>query len=112
MESMTTSESISIAAFKNQLDAVIEKVRNGLTILITENGNTLAELSPVMKPINQAESYAPSIRTKEEFEAKMAALDDAYAQGRLSVKDSYLANVEPVDMGPTDSSNLDAEIYR
>ena len=105
-------EFISMEEFREQLDAIVEKVRNGNRVVITENGNTLAQLVPVPNSNSQTVKLPVSVKTKDEFEARMNELDTAYAEARLSANDSYFANVELIDMGPTDSSNLDSEIYR
>jgi antitoxin (DNA-binding transcriptional repressor) of toxin-antitoxin stability system len=105
-------EKVTLSFLEKNLASVFDKVKKGKSLLVTDNGRTVARIIPEQETEDSERILANIVTSKEEFEARMAELDKAYAEGRLSVNDSYLANVEPVDMGPTDSSNLDAEIYK
>ena len=105
-------QSITVAELRDSLDEILKIVKNGQSILITDNGHILAEFKPVERASRQKPSRPRLIRTKEEFDVEMARLDQAFQKGELSMKDCYLSKLEPIDMGQTDSSNLDPEIYK
>ncbi len=110
---MKNMNTVSKADLREQLDEVLAQVQAGEKILITDNGQSLAEMIPVdySKP-GFARSAAKVLETKEEFLAEIARLEAAYLAGEISSADCYLSRAAPVDMGPTASSNLDLEIYR
>ncbi len=105
-------EKVTLEYFKNNLAEIFEKVQKGHSLIITDNGHTLARLTPMKKSPEDKDKFPKFIKTKEEFEAAMARIDEMYEKGELSIEDCYLSRVEPVDMGYTDSSNLDAELYK
>ncbi len=105
-------EKVTLKYFKDHLAEMFDKIKNGHSLLITDNGRTLAKLMPIAKSTEDKKRYPKFIKTKEEFEAAMARIDEMYAKGELSIEDCYLSRVEPIDMGYTDSSNLDAELYK
>lgn len=114
MEALTKAmNTVSKADLRDQLDKVLAQVQAGEKILITDNGYSLAEMIPVAhsRP-SFARRTARVLETKEEFLAEITRLEAAYLTGEISARDCYLSRAEPVDMGPTASSNLDLEIYK
>ncbi len=105
-------EKVTISFLEKNLAAVLNKVKNGQSLLVTDNGRIVARIIPEVEAEESESILANIVTSKEEFEAAMAELDEMYAKGQISIEDSYLSNVEPVDMGYTDSSNLGEEIYK
>lgn len=106
-------EKVTLEYFRNNLTEIFERVQKGHSLIITDNGHTLARLTPMKKSSGGDKNKFPKfIKTKEEFDTAMARIDELYEKGELSIEDCYLSRVEPVDMGYTDSSNLDAELYK
>lgn len=115
METLKSSinTTVSKSDLRDRLDEVLAQVQIGAKVLITDNGHSLAEMIPVA-PSNRANGKRTLklLATKEEFLAEIASLDATYMTGNLSSEDCHLARAEPVDMGPTSSSNLDLVIYK
>ena len=106
-------ESISKVELRDRLEEILDKVKSGYSILITDNDHLLAEMIPIQKADDTLTSAdATFLESKEEFFAEMKRLDKAYATGELSIENCYLSKSQPIDMGYTDSSNLDDEIYK
>ena len=110
---LKANNTVRKADLRDQLDLVLEQVQAGKKILITDNGHSLAEMIPVAHGQTQfVKRSERMLETKEEFLAEIARIEAAYLAGEISVQDSYLSCAEPVDMGPTTSSNLDLESYK
>ncbi len=114
MEALTKGlNTVSKSELRDKLDEVLAQVQTGEKILITDNGHSLAEMIPVAYAQREnTKRAAKLLTTKEEFLAEIAGLEAAYLAGEISPEDCYLSRVEPLDMGPTNSSNLDREIYK
>jgi len=107
------NNTVSKTDLRDQLEEVLAQVQAGEKILITDNGHSLAEMIPVAHAQTQfAKRSATLLETKDEFLAEIARIEAAYLAGEISSHDCYFSRVEPVDMGVTNSSNLDLEIYK
>jgi prevent-host-death family protein len=104
-------ETITIEQLRDNLDEVLEKVKAGASILVADNGQPLVKLSPAEARVT-ATRFRKFITTPEELEAAEKELQQAFEDGRLSWEDCCLSKLGPIDLGPTDSSDLDRELYK
>jgi len=104
-------ETITIEQLRDNLDEVLEKVKAGASILVADNGQPLVKLSPAEGRV-KATRFKKFITTPEELKEELEKLDEAFASGELSLEDSIFSRLGPIDLGPTDSSDLDKELYQ
>ncbi len=99
---------VSVEEFRQHVDELLEHIKNGVTVVISENGHTLATVEPAI--IHGVDSNV--VNSKDEALQRLQRIGEALRKGELSVKDSLVFSLPPIDMGKTDSGNLDDEIYR
>ena len=98
---------VSEEEFRQHVDELLEHIKNGVTVVISENGHIIASVEPV-RTGKKEELLANFVSTPEEIEARFRKLEEMLDQGDLPIEQCYLANPIIVDMAETDSSNLDA----
>ncbi len=101
---------VSVEEFRQRVDEMLRHIKNGMTVVISENGQTIASLKPTATTPKEPpmENF---VSTPEEIAARFRMLEKALKCGKFPPEESYLANPVIADMGETDSSNLDDELY-
>ncbi len=102
---------VSEKEFRQHVDELLEQIKNGITVVISENGHIIASVEPA-RTGKKEQLLANFVSTPEEIEARFRKLEDMLDQGELPIEQCYLANPIIINMGETDSSNLDDELYK
>ncbi|MDQ7066449.1 MAG: hypothetical protein Q9P90_19620 [candidate division KSB1 bacterium] len=103
---------VSEEEFRQHVDELLQQIKNGVTVVISENGHILATVEPGSPLHKKGHEVTNLVGSKEEALERIKQIEEALHEGRISLKDSKFFNMPPIDMGETDSSNLDDEIYQ
>lgn len=115
-------ETVTLRQFGKSPAKYIRLALKGKPIAITENGYPVAIVSKFpgrwgqgtmrRKRRGKTSTNIRAIRDKQEVQKVLATVEREYEKGRISLENCFLSKLEPIDLGYTDSSRLDEEIYR